>query len=41
MAHLAASDLLKIVPGAFIGYGFNIYFHEKNNLTSMFISSVE
>lgn len=41
MAHLAASDLLKIVPGAFIEYGFNIYFHESNKLTSMFISSVE
>ena len=41
MAHLAASDLLKIVPGAFIEYGFNIYFHEGNKLTSMFISSVE
>lgn len=41
MAHLAASELLKIVPGAFIEYGFNIYFHEKNKLTSMFIPNVE
>ncbi|MEB4561016.1 hypothetical protein [Pasteurella multocida] len=41
MAHLAASELLKIVPGAFIEYGFNIYFHERNKLTSMFIDSIE
>ena len=36
MAHIAASELLKIVPGAFHEYGFNIYFHEKGKLTSMF-----
>ena len=41
MAHIAATELLKIVPGAFTHYGFNIFFHERNKLTSMFISNVE
>lgn len=36
MAHEAASALVKLVPGAHSTYGFNIYFHEENKLTSMF-----
>ena len=36
MAHEAASALVKLVPGAHSTYGFNIYFHEQNKLTSMF-----
>ncbi|WP_039661571.1 MULTISPECIES: hypothetical protein [Pantoea] len=36
MAHEAASALLKLVPGAHSTYGFNIYFREGNELTSMF-----
>lgn len=36
MAHQAATNLMKLVPGAYSTYGFNIYFHEKNKLTSMF-----
>lgn len=36
IAHEAASELLKLIPGAHATYGFNIYFHEKNRLTSMF-----
>lgn len=41
MAHIAASELLKIIPGAFTQYGFNIFFHEKHKLTSMFVSNIE
>lgn len=36
MAHTAATNLVKLVPGAYSTYGFNIYFHENNRLTSMF-----
>ena len=36
MAHTAASNLVKLVPGAYSTYGFNIFFHEKHKLTSMF-----
>lgn len=36
MAHTAATNLVKLVPGAHSTYGFNIYFHENNKLTSMF-----
>jgi len=36
IAHEAATQLNKIIPGAHHTYGFNIYFHEKNKLTSMF-----
>lgn len=36
MAHAAATELLKLVPGAHSTYGFNIYFHENKKLTSMF-----
>lgn len=36
IAHEAASALLELVPGAHSTYGFNIYFHENNKLTSMF-----
>lgn len=41
MAHLAASKLLRLAPGAFTEYGFNIYFKEKGKLTSMFISDLD
>ncbi len=36
IAHEAATQLNKLIPGAHSTYGFNIYFHEKNKLTSMF-----
>lgn len=36
MAHTAATNLVKLVPGAHANYGFNIYFHENHKLTSMF-----
>lgn len=36
MAHEAASQLVKLIAGAHTQYGFNIYFHEQNKLTSMF-----
>ena len=36
MAHEAATQLVKLIPGAHSQYGFNIYFHENNKLTSMF-----
>jgi len=36
MAHDAASELLKIVPGAHSAYGFNMFFRENDKLTSMF-----
>jgi hypothetical protein len=36
IAHEAATQLNKLIPGAHTTYGFNIYFHERNKLTSMF-----
>jgi hypothetical protein len=36
MAHTAATEMVKLVQGAHSSYGFNIYFHENNKLTSMF-----
>lgn len=36
IAHEAATALNKLIPGAHSTYGFNIYFHERNKLTSMF-----
>ena len=36
MAHQAATHLIKVVPGAHATYGFNIFFKEKNDLSSMF-----
>lgn len=36
MAQIAATSLLRIVPGAHSDYGFNMYFRENGNLTSMF-----
>jgi hypothetical protein len=36
IAHTAASELVKLVPGAHSTYGFNIYFYENKKLTSMF-----
>jgi hypothetical protein len=36
MAHTAATALVRLVQGAHSAYGFNIYFHENNRLTSMF-----
>lgn len=36
MAHEAASELVKLIPGAHSHYGFNIFFHENRKITSMF-----
>ena len=36
MAHQAASALIALIPGAHSQYGFNIFFKENNQLTSMF-----
>lgn len=36
MAHLAATELISIAPGAHSKFGFNIFFHEGGKLTSMF-----
>ncbi len=36
MAHSAATALVTLVQGAHSTYGFNIFFHENNKLTSMF-----
>lgn len=39
MAHSAATKLAELVQGAYSSYGFNIFFHESNKLTSMFKNS--
>jgi len=36
MAHLAAGELLKLIPGAHAKYGFNLFMHENRKLTSIF-----
>lgn len=36
MAHQAASHLVKLISGAHAANGFNVYFKENNQLTSMF-----
>ncbi|NKE66867.1 hypothetical protein RAMLITH_13640 [Ramlibacter sp. RBP-2] len=36
MAHEAASQLLRLVPGAHATYGFNIYFRERDGAAGMF-----
>jgi hypothetical protein len=36
MAHEAASQLMRLVPGAHATYRFNIYFRDGNNVTGMY-----
>lgn len=36
LAHDAATQLVKLIPGAYTQYGFNIYFNDNGAFTSMF-----